>query len=391
VTRPVELPPSPARARVTRYLLASGTSAGAALFTLLVGAGAWAQAPSGPAPPAVLVAAAEMRDVTPGAEFVGRVHAIDKVELRARVSGFLGERAFSDGDEVREGQVLFRIDPAPLEAVVAQRRASVSAAQATVALAELQAERGRDLVRTRALPQAQQDEREANVARGRADLELALAALREAEINLSYTEIRSPIAGRVGEAAVSPGNLVGPDAGVLATVVRQDPIRVGFTVTQRELIRVRRERGDATDPSHAVVRLRLADGSPYEEPGQLDFLGVVADARTDSIAVRAVFPNPRRILADGLSVRVVLEATEAERALVIPQAAVSVDQAGSYVLTVDAENKVVPRRVRAEYRRDGTAVVRQGLTHGERVIVQGQARVRPGLTVAPSPMPGAGG
>lgn len=348
-----------------------------------------AQSPGPPRPPAVLVALAEEREVAPAFEFVGRVRAVDKVDLRARVTGFLGERLFAAGDEVRVGQIVLRIDPAPFQALVDQRRASVSSARAALQLAQLQVERGRELLRSRSISQATLDDREAAAARAQADVELAEAGLREAEINLSYTSIASPIEGRIGEAAVSPGNLVGPDTGVLATVVRQTPVHVTFSVTQRQLIDVRRNAGDAADLSRVVARLRLADGSTYGEAGTLDFLGVTADSRTDSIPVRAVFPNPRSVLADGMSVRVIVEPRTSARAIVIPQAAIAFDQRGAYVLVVDEANKVVQRRVRAENRRDGTAVVREGLGAGERVIVQGQARVRPGLEVAPSPAPAA--
>src|SRR5690242_17460416 len=193
------------------------------------------------APPAVLVASAELRTVASASEFVGRVKAIDRVDLRARVAGFLGPRLFQDGDAVTEGQVLFRLDPAPFEAVVQQRQAAVQSAEAAVQLADVQSQRGRELVRSNSIPQSQLDEREATLTRARADLALAQAALREAGINLSYTQIASPITGRIGDANVSPGNLVGPEAGVLAVVVREDPVQVTFAVTQRQLLEVLRD------------------------------------------------------------------------------------------------------------------------------------------------------
>jgi membrane fusion protein (multidrug efflux system) len=336
-----------------------------------------------------MVATAQMRPVSAASEFIGRVKATERVDLRSRVTGFLGARLFQDGDQVTEGQVVFKLDSAPFEAVVAQRHATVQSAEATVQLAEMQARRGRDLVRTNAIPQSQLDEREADLARARADLALAQAALQEAGINLSYTQIQSPIAGRIGEAAVSPGNLVGPDTGVLAVVVRQDPIDVTFPVTQRQLLQVRRETPDL-DLDTVIATLRLADGSRYEERGKISFVGVQADPRTDSIPLRAVFPNPKRMLDDGMSVRVTIEVGAPEQALVIPQAAILQDQSGAYVLVVDADNKAVQRHVKAETQRDGTAIVRDGLKPGEQVIVQGQARVRPGLVVAPTPMPTQG-
>ncbi len=339
-----------------------------------------------PAPPAVLVAAAQMRDVSPTSEFVGRVKAVDKVDLRARVSGYLGPRLFKEGDQVPQGQTVFTLDPAPFEAVVAQRRADVAAAAAALALADLQARRGRELIKTKTIPQSELDARETALLRAQASLDQAKAAMQAAEVDLSYTKIKSPIAGRIGQAAFSPGNLVGPDSGVLATVVRQDPIQVVFNVTQRQLIEARRD--VPQDRLDAIVaRLRLADGSTYDQPGHIDFVGVQADPNTDSVPLRAVFPNPKDFLADGMSVRVILEEGKPLQALVIPQSAIAEDQAGSYVLAVDAANKAEMRRVKVEMQRDGTAVVKSGLAAGDRVIVQGQARVRPGMVVAPSAAP----
>jgi membrane fusion protein (multidrug efflux system) len=340
-------------------------------------------------PPAVLVATAEMRDITPATEFVGRVKATDRVEIRARVTGFLGPRLFKDGDLVTEGQVLFKLDSAPFEAVVQQKQAAVQSAEASVQLADLQAQRSRELLRTNAAPQSQVDQRDADLTRARADLALAQASLREAAINLSYTQIQSPISGRIGDAIVSPGNLVGPGTGALAVVVKQDPIDVVFPVTQRQLLEIRRETSDI-DLDTVVASLKLVDGSRYDQSGRIDYIGIQADPRTDSVPFRAVFPNPQAILDDGMSVRVVLEAAKPEQALVIPQAAIMQDQAGTYVFAVEADNKAVERRIKAETLRDGRAVVRDGLKAGERVIVQGQGRVRAGIVVAPSPMPAQG-
>jgi membrane fusion protein (multidrug efflux system) len=172
-------------------------------------------------------------------------------------------------------------------------------------------------------------------------------------------------------------------------VVKQDPIDVVFPVTQRQLLEIRRETSDI-DLNTVVASLKLVDGSRYDHTGSIDYIGVQADPRTDSVPLRAVFPNPQAILDDGMSVRVVLEAAKPEQALVIPQAAIMQDQAGSYVFAVEADNKAVERRIKAETLRDGRAVVRDGLKAGERVIVQGQGRVRAGVVVAPSPMPAQG-
>lgn len=354
----------------------------AALAGLVALASGQAGAQGQPPAPAVLVAPATLREVSRGQEFVGRIRAMDRVEIRARITGVLGARQFRDGDVVTEGQVIFLIDPAPFQATVDQRAAALAGAQATLRTATQQVERGRDLVSSRTIPQAQQDEREAAMLRAQADVQMAEAQLEQARIDLSYTRITSPIAGRISEASVSPGNLVGPSTGPLATVVRQDPVWVTFNVSQRQVIALRR---GAQNTGEVVARLRLADGSTYEHPGRVDYLGVQADSATDTIPARAVFPNPDRLIADGMSVRIRIESAQPERVIVIPQSAIAVDQAGQYVLVVEDGNRAAIRRVRTETQRDGTAVVREGLREGERVIVQGQARVRPGMVVAPSP------
>ena len=341
-----------------------------------------------PAPPAVLVAPAQLENVSNTATFVGRVKAVDKVELRARVSGYLGPRLFKEGDKVNEGQTVFTLDPAPFEAVLGQRRADVAAATAALALADLQAQRGRQLIKTKTIPQQELDQRETTLLKARASLDQAKAAKQAAAVDLSYTQIKSPIAGRIGQAAFSPGNLVGPDSGILATIVRQDPVQVVFNVSQRQLLEARRD-APQSNLDAIVAHLRLADGSTYDQPGHIDFLGVQADPNTDSVPLRAVFANPKDLLADGMSVRVMLQLGQPVEALVIPQAAIAQDQAGTYVFVVDQQNKVARRPVRVQIQRDGSAVVKDGLAAGDRVIVQGQARVRPGIVVAPSAAPPA--
>lgn len=370
--------PGAAASRAVALLLAASAS-----FPLA----AWAQ--GAPPAPTVLVVQVAPRDIARQAEFNGRVRAVDRVEIRARVGGPLGERRVTDGQDVPEGAVLYTIDPAPYEAVVEQRRAAIEAAEATLEVASAQYERARELWRTRSIPEATLDQRRGDQLRARADLSLARAALREAELNLSWTEIKAPMAGQIGPAVVSPGNLVGPESGPLAVLVRQDPMHVSFSISQRQLVEARRP-GAEREIGNVRVRLLLPDGSTYAEPGRLDFGGVQADARTDSVPMRAVFPNPGRLLLDGMGVRVVLELAQPQQALIIPQSALLADQQGSYVFVVEAGNRAAIRRLRTEPRRDGTAVVLEGLTPGETVIAQGQTRIRPGAVVAPRPLVGAG-
>ena len=337
--------------------------------------------------PAVLVQPAELRSMTKQAEFVGRAEALEKVDLRARVQGFLGPRLFKEGDDVKEGQVVFTIEREPFEAAVDQRKAQLAAAQATLANADQQLQRTTELARKGNAPIAQLDQRTAEQGQAKAAVMEAEANLRDAQIQLSYTEIKTPISGRIGRAAVSPGNLVGPDSGVLATVVQDDPMQVLFSVTQREML----EANDSEVTGKVRARVRLANGSLYSEKGRIDFLDVQVNPRTDGQTVRAMFPNPDDILTSGQTVRVIIEEKGGDQVVVIPQSAIAIDQTGSYVFVVGQDNKVEQRRVRLGAEREGLAVVDQGVEAGERVVVQGQQRIRSGMTVAPQLAPSPSG
>jgi len=330
-------------------------------------------------PPAVLVQPAELRSMAKQAEFVGRAEALEKVDLRARVQGFLGPRLFKDGDDVKEGQVVFTIDKESFEAAVDQRKAQLVSAQARLVNADQQLKRATELAPGRNIELAKLDDRRAEQAQAKAAVMEAEANLRDAQVQLSYTEIKTPISGRIGRAAVSPGNLIGPDSGALATVVKDDPMQVLFSVTQRELLDARE-----TDPTGKVrARVRLADGSLYNEKGRIDFLDVQVNPRTDGQTVRAMFPNPDDMLTSGQTVRVIIEEKGGDKVIVIPQSATAIDQTGSYVFVVGQDDKVEQRRVRIGTVRDGLAVVNEGIEPGERVVVQGQQRIRAGITVTP--------
>src|SRR6201981_1179247 len=357
----------------------------AASFAVLVGFPANAQ--QAEPPPAVLVQAAELRSMTKQSEFVGRAEALEKVDLRARVQGFLGSRLFKDGDEVKEGQVVFTIEKEPFEAAVDQRKAQLAAAQPTRANADQQLARTVELTRKGNAPVAQLDQRTAEQGQAKAAVMEAEANLRDAQIQLSYTEIKTPISGRIGRAAVSPGNLVGPDRGVVATVVQDDPMQVLFSVTQREML----EAKDSEVTGKVRARVRLANGSLYDEKGHIDFLDVQVNPRTDGQTVRAMFPNPHDLLTSGQTVRVIIEEKGGDKVLVIPESAIAIDQTGPYAFVVGQGDKVEQRRLRLGTRREGLAVVDAGLPPDERVVVQGQQRIRAGMTVAPQPAPSPAG
>ena len=350
-----------------------------------------AATPASP-PPAVTVISLQPTEVTPGSGFNGRVVAVDEVQLRARVTGFLEQRRFEEGADVQAGDLLFVIEKAPYQAVVEQRQAELASAEANRANTAVQLQRGEELVKNNNIPKAEVDQRRAADQMAAAAILEAQAALEQAEINLGYTEIHAPIAGRIGRADLSVGNLVGPDSGVLATIVSQDPIYVTFPVTQRQLLAHRGERGDP------VVRVTLPDGTLYEHPGTLNFLDVQVDPGTDTVTVRGELPNPDRVLVDGQFVGVRVERGEPERVLAVPQASLQVDQAGPYVLVVGGDDKVEARRVTLGDVEGEQVVVESGLNEGERIIVEGIQKVRPGMTVAvseaqpatPTPAQGAG-
>ena len=335
----------------------------------------------GAPPPAVLVQPAEQTAIADQAEFIGRAAAVDKVDLRARVKGFLGPRKFNDGDLVKKDEVVFTIEPETYQAAVDQKIAQRDSATAALTNADMQLQRATELLRTNTGTRQTYDQRLSEQLQAKANLEDAKAQLRDAEIQLSYTEIRSPIEGRIGRAAVSPGNLVSPDSGVLATVVSETPIRVMFPVTQRELLEAKRNASIGDPPA---VRLKLADGSLYKEKGKIDFIDITVDPKTDGQIVRATFDNKDNMLTDGQTVRVIIEDNKPKSVVTVPQQAIALDQTGPYLFTVDDKNVVRLQRVKTGIARSGQLVISEGLKAGDKVVVQGQQRIRDGMTVAPS-------
>jgi membrane fusion protein, multidrug efflux system len=344
-------------------------------------AGAMAQ---GAPPPAVTVVPVESREVTDTAEFVGRVVAINKVDIVARVPGFIEERTFTEGQEVKKGDLLFRIEQATYKALVDQQLAAVAKAKATEANAVLQLERGKELARSLNIPQSTIDQRAADAGTAKADVMVAQAALEQAKINFDYTEIHSPIDGRIGLANFTVGNLVGPSSGSLATIVSLDPIYVIFQASERDVIAYKR-RVAAEGGPHVVVRLKLPDGSMYQPQGMSNFLDIQVANTTDTVSVRAQFPNPEGLLIPGGVLGVTVERGAPKSTLVVPQAAVQIDQAGRYVLLVDGAKKVELRRITTAAEQGSDIVVTSGLKQGALVITEGIQKVRPGQVVSASP------
>ena len=375
------------------------------LWVLLCLAAGAASSPAGaqsaPAQaPAVGVVPVERRAVEGRASFVGRVSAVDTVQIIARVTGFLRERTFTEGQEVRAGDLLFMLEREPFEASYAARKADLASAKAALLNAELQLARAEELVKTNNIPVATRDQRRAEAEIARARLQEAEAAVRIAEIDLGYTLITAPFAGRIGRSAVSVGAVVSPQSGPLATLTSVDPMHVTFRVSQRAVLEYQRRRAGAGEAQAAAdtlaVRMRLADGSPYPHEGVIDFIDPQIDRGTDTQAVRASIPNPERILFDGATVTVEVAAREPRRALIIPRSALLADREGQYVFVVDAQGRAAVRRVRVGDTTPATAEIVEGLSEGENLIVEGIQRIRAGIpvqagpaTAAPPPLAGA--
>jgi membrane fusion protein (multidrug efflux system) len=347
-----------------------------------------------PPPPAVSVVELMPQDVTPSAQFVGRVIAIDTVDLRARVAGFLERGSsslpralFREGAEVKKGDLLYLIEQPPFEAEVAVAKAQVAQAEANLAEANATLERVQEAVKSGAVSRQELDQATAAAQEGQAQVLAAKAQLQIAEINLGYTEVYAPIDGRIGRTAFTFGNLVGPDSGVLATIVSQDPIYVTFPVSTRIILDARKRAAETGQPAEFVVRAQLPDGTMYDRPGKVNFLDIRADQTTDTITVRAEFPNPEQLLVDGQFVNVTVEREKPKLRLAIPQSALQVDQAGSYVLVVNGQDQVEQRRIQTGQAFEGNLVVQSGLEAGDRVIVEGIQKVRPGEKVEVSALP----
>lgn len=340
-----------------------------------------AQAPPPPAP-AVGVAPAAIKGVAQAYNFVGRIKAVDIVQLRARVEGFLEKVLFREGDDVKSGQLLYQIEKDQLQAQVDQAKANVAAAQATAVNAQFQYDRAVALVKNQNISQATVDQDRANLESAKATVLQTQAALTQALVNLSYTDIKSPIDGRIGITAYTEGNLVNPASGVLDTIVSQDPIYVLFPVSQRQLEDIRETRRQENGSLTKIeILVRQPSGKQYQHPGVWNFTDPQVDRTTDTLTMRATLPNPERELTDGEFVTVIVKERKEQPRLVVPQAALQVDQAGNYVLVVGADNKVEQRRVTTGATQDTDIVIESGVKEGEKVIVDGVQKVRPGQAV----------
>ncbi|HWK37475.1 MAG TPA: efflux RND transporter periplasmic adaptor subunit [Hyphomicrobium sp.] len=356
---------------------------GAVVFTTLLGAEhAQAQQPgAGAPPPSVIVEQVRPRDTVNQSSYIGRVEAIDKVNIRARVNGFLASRGFNEGGEVKKDQILFTLEKEPYEAALALANANLASARAAAELAQATYDRTRPLAERGTSSRASLDDAISKLGQARAAVQAQEAAARQAELDLSYTDIRAPMDGRTGRATYSIGEYVGPSSNPLVSLLRQDPMYVAFPIPQRMILAVRRE-GRSADS--VLVRLKLPDGSTYKHDGSIKFSEVQGNAGTDTITVRAEIPNPERLLVDQQIVGVNVVSKEPELNLMMSQSALLLDQKGAYVLLVTPENKVETRRIEVGEQRGPLIVVKSGLSEGERVITSGQQKVQPGIVVEPS-------
>jgi membrane fusion protein (multidrug efflux system) len=334
------------------------------------------------------IVVAQKESIISAQEYVGRVEAINRVEIRARVTGYLQAVLFKEGDLIRKGAPLFQIEREPFQAAVQQAQGELIKAQGQYANAEVALRRAEELLGSKAGSVATRDQRKAEEQTAQGNVVIAHANLTTAQVNLGYTDITAPITGRIGRAAVTAGNVVGPNSGPLALMVSQDPIYVVFPVSERELLAIRKE-GRAAEAAALKVRVIFADGSTYGQTGTIDFVGVTVNQQTDTVTVRAVFPNPNDVLLDGQLLRVAVEAAKPEEKVLVPQAALIADQQGTYVFIVK-DGKAEVRRVKLGGERGADAVIDEGLAGGEQVVVQGLQALRPGTAVTATPVPATG-
>ena len=369
-----------------------GWAAGVVALTVgAFGMMAAAQAQQGPAgPPAVGVLEAAKRPITESNEFLGRIEAVNRVAVVARVTAFLDKRLFAEGTEIKTGDLLYRLERGPFEADLKSKQAQVAQLQATLVNAKLTTDRARTLLSGPAGQQSTYDAALANQQSLEAQIQAAQAQVDLSQINLDYTEIHSPIDGRIGRTAVTEGNVVTPSSGTLTTIVSQDPMYVTFPVSVREGLSLRERYATRGGFKAVVIRIRLTDGRLYDQVGQLNFVNNTIDQGTDTILLRGTIPNPElasgvRELTDNEFVSVLLEGVQPVEVLAIPRSAVLSDQQGDYVFVLGADNKAEQRRITLGQSTSTVASVTNGLSAGEKVIVEGLQRVRPNQAVAPGP------
>ena len=340
-------------------------------------------------PPEVGVVTIQPKTLTLTTELPGRTSPHLIAEVRPQVGGIIQKRLFIEGSDVKAGQVLYQIDPATYQAALASARATQARAEATLNVARLKAERYRDLVTIKAVSQQDNDDAQAALMQAEADLAAAKAAVDTARINLAYTKVTAPISGRIGRSSVTDGALVtASQATALATIQQLDPIYVDVTQSTAELLRLKQSitSGVMKKSGSAQVKLLLEDGSLYSQTGALKFSEVTVDQGTGSVTLRAIFPNPGQTLLPGMFVRAVVEEGINEHAILVPQRGVARTPKGDAVVMVVGNGEKVEQRPITVVRTVGDAwLVSDGLKAGDRVILEGLQKGRPGTTVKAVP------
>lgn len=343
-------------------------------------------APGSSGPREVMIIKLEPRREVYTTALAGRIASFQVAEVRPQVGGILQQRLFTEGADVKTGQALYQIDPATYEAALDSAQAALMKAEANVTPARLKAERFRELLAIKAVSKQEYDDAQAAFKQAEADVAVNRAAVKTARINLEYTKVRSPISGRIGKSAFTPGALVTANQAQALTSVRQlDPVYVDITQSSQDLLRLRAQftNGELRSAAEeAPVRLKLENGAMYPHEGRLQFTDVSVDESTGMVSLRALFPNPEHILLPGMYVRAVIAEGVDENALLVPQRALRRDPKGqASVLLVDGGGKVDVRLVDVGRTVGDSWQVLSGLKPGDRVIVEGGQNVRPGMSV----------
>ncbi|MFG1263725.1 efflux RND transporter periplasmic adaptor subunit [Xanthobacter aminoxidans] len=382
--------PAPRLALPSHLVSAAAAVPVLALALALAGCGQpTAQQQGAPPPPQVTVASPTSANVTDTDEYVGRFVAIDEVNVRARVSGYLDKIGFTDGQMVKEGDVLFTIDQRPFKIAVDQAQANLAQAKANLDFTKADLERARTLLEDKtsnAISKQAFDQRTQAERTAAAIVQSQEAQVRSAQLDLGFTEVKAPVSGQIGDRRVSVGNYVTGGTGatptLLAVIVSTDPIRFEFTIDEASLLRLTRRKG-GTDFKGEPVFLKLIDDKDFVHKGKLDFLNNVVDRETGTIRGRAVFDNKDGLFRPGMFARLRLQSSDPYQALVVPDVAIGTEQVKKFVYVVGPENKVSQKFVTLGPLQGDMRVIREGLSPDDKVVVNGLMRVRPGVTVTP--------
>jgi RND family efflux transporter MFP subunit len=363
-----------------------------ALATLVASCGEGQKQGGGPPPPTVTVANPVKRTVSDFDEYVGRFVAVDSVEMRARVSGYLDGVHFKDGQMVKKGDLLFTIDKRPFQYTLDQARANLVTAKSNLVYTKSDLERGQSLVSQKTITEQIFEQRAQAFRNAQASVSGAEAAVQQAELDLQFTELHAPIDGRIGDRRVSPGNLVtGGTSGnttLLATIVSTDPIHFEFTFDEASYLRYERLAKDGRDVASrgagVPVALKLIDEPDFAHEGRMDFVNNVIDSATGTIRARALFNNSNGVFTPGMFARVRVPASPPYEALLLPDAAIGSEQTRKYLLVIGPDNKAQQKYVTlGQLTPDGLRVIKDGLGPDDRVVVEGLMRTRAGQTVTP--------